>query len=989
MTEPRMDEGWYAWREGAQTGPYTWEALYSLTVEGGLAPDDQVWHESLPTWIAARQVPGLFPDQAASVSAATPPDGPAPAAVTSVGGHPASSDTEWPAAPQPVGIEPAIVGPATVEPAGIEPSLAEPSPAEPSAAEPDISDQVAPRLLSPDAPVPGPVEQPAVTPSEAPGRRRTSTPRPPARRRWLVPVIVAAVVVILGGAGAGAYLALRGGGDEVTSASSTTGTSVAAGATTTSTTAAETRPAEAADADPMLVVDTDLYGPGPANQVLVMMAEGYGQEEAETVAAQLGGSVVGHMDYLGLYQIQTAGTTAEDLITAIQAAEALPEVESAAPNGVVTLQEPIVGKKCSPLRDPLYDGDNSRAYDMIGAQQAWDIIRASGVELNNVQVGILDTPVYTESGQGFGTELNFPDAQGNHPEGKIRVKGLAPGDTTDQPDPKSKGGLSHGTQVAHVIGADAEGGGVVGILGMAGDKVSMTTNNAFTQGPTAWQAPNPDPNDVTQYNGYFYRTLVELKKQVDNGATVINLSLGRGEVNANNAWYAAAYKKFFEQMQRDHPDVLFVCAAGNYGGALDGSNYAPGGLKLPNVITVGALDQSGDRADAADWWPEEKLQQWYDSAKAQGKITADTTYEQYVASLKTGSNYATGDGEVTLSACGTGVPTGLDAEGRPVINNGTSFATPQVTAAAALLKAINPELEADDIKQILVDSANSEVEQPDGTKVTVPAGVGGKVLRVDKAVLMAINQMRPANDQLKLEDLVELTTVNLIADGGPEEYTVTASVTKNPKGCDLRIEMMGEGSISGSTSQSLSGPSEATWKVSPKEGYATVKVYRSDTNTCAVIQLEVIDLNGFWEGTLTFTKVELSPELQRQLDEAASQPAEGDLEGCDFSAILAALAELEGKAVPMTMDITALEGGTGTVVLFADFSAIGGESGEPNTLPMTWSGSTLTISEEGSTMTGTATRSGDSFVMNGTLKGTSGEGDETLTISAVWTVTKR
>jgi len=801
-------------------------------------------------------------------------------------------------------------------------------------------------------------------------------------------VIVAAAVVILGGAGTGAYLALRGGGEEVTSASSTTSTSIASQDSSTTTTT-EAKPAEAKDADPALIVDTDQYGPGPANQVLVMMVEGTGQKEAEAVAAQLGGAVVGSMDYLRLYQIETAGTTAEDLVSAIQAAEALPGVESAYPNGVEILQEPIVGKKCSPLRDPMYEGDNARAYDMVGVQQAWDIIRASGVELGNVHVGILDTPIYTESGQSFGTELNFPDANGDYPEGKIKVKGMAPGDTTNQADPKSKGGLSHGTQVAHVVGADAEGSGVVGIMGIAGDKVEMTTNNAFTQGPTTWQAPNPDPGDVTQYNGFFFRTLVELKEQVDNGATVVNLSLGSSKVDAANAWSAAAYKRFFEQMQRDHPDVLFVCAAGNYGGALDGSNYAPGGLKLPNVMTVGALDQTGDRADAADWWPPEKLQEWYDQGKANGTVAADTTYEQYVASLQTGSNYATGDAEVSLSACGTGVPTGLDAEGRPVTNHGTSFATPQVTAAAALLKSINPKLEADDIKQILIDSANSEVEQPDGSKVAVPAGVGGKVLRVDKAVLAAINQMRPPNDQLKLEDLVDLATVNLIADGGPDEYTVTASVSRvGPKGTDLKIVMMGEGSIDGTTSQSLSGPGEATWKVSPKDGSATVKVYRSDTGTCAVIQLETIDLNGFWEGTLTFTKVELSPELQRQLDEMAAAPSEGDLEGCDLSAILAAFEELEGKAVPMTMDITALEGGTGTVVLFVDFSVIGGES-EPNTLPMTWSGSTMTISEEGSTMTGTASRSGDVTVMKGTLSGTSGEGEETLTMTAVWTVTKK
>ncbi len=63
MTEPRTDEGWYRWREGVHVGPYTWEALYSLAVEGGLRPDDQVWHEILSTRADGREVPGFFPDQ--------------------------------------------------------------------------------------------------------------------------------------------------------------------------------------------------------------------------------------------------------------------------------------------------------------------------------------------------------------------------------------------------------------------------------------------------------------------------------------------------------------------------------------------------------------------------------------------------------------------------------------------------------------------------------------------------------------------------------------------------------------------------------------------------------------------------------------------------------------------------------------------------------------------------------------------------------------
>ena len=482
---------------------------------------------------------------------------------------------------------------------------------------------------------------------------------------------------------------------------------------------------------------------------------------------------------------------------------------------------------------------------------------------------------------------------------------------------------------------------------------------------------------------------------MDSGAKVINLSLRPDKPEAGNAWEAQAYKGFFEKMQVDHPDVLFVAAAGNEGGALGGSNYYPGGLKLPNVNTVGALDQSGDRAKPTDWTSAERVVTWYEKAKTDGKIPANWTLEDYTNWYETtgaGSNYAAGDGEVNIAACGTGVPTGVDADGRPVVSNGTSFAAPQVAAAVALIQAINPKLTASEIKQLLTETGNTEVEEEDGTKVSVPAEVGGKVLRVDKAVLAAINSQRPANEQLALEDLVELSTVSLIAEPAETGYTIIASVTRvGPPGTDLVISMSGEGTIVGNTSQSLSSPGEVSWAVEPKGDFATIKVHRSDTKACAILQLEKIDLNERWEGTLTITEILLLPELDQALaDLAANPPPEGDLgEGCDMSGILLALKELEGKPLPLTMDITADVGGTGVATILLDASALGGES-EPNTLPLTWSGNTITIqAEDGATMTGTATREGDQVVMKGPISGTSGEGTQTVTMKGVWSVTKQ
>ena len=100
-------------------------------------------------------------------------------------------------------------------------------------------------------------------------------------------------------------------------------------------------------------------------------------------------------------------------------------------------------------------------------EDAWRIIKSSGITLNNVNVGILDRSLYT------GT---------NEYKGKVKVSG----DMTDEPEKNDQdkvinGGLSHGTMVANVIGADHENEGMVGIASVLGDKLSINIKNLFDE----------------------------------------------------------------------------------------------------------------------------------------------------------------------------------------------------------------------------------------------------------------------------------------------------------------------------------------------------------------------------------------------------------------------------------------------------------------------------------------------------------------------------
>lgn len=58
-----MATEWYYALDGQQLGPISAETLKGMADQGQLQPTDLVWNESLPEWVAASRIPGLFPRQ--------------------------------------------------------------------------------------------------------------------------------------------------------------------------------------------------------------------------------------------------------------------------------------------------------------------------------------------------------------------------------------------------------------------------------------------------------------------------------------------------------------------------------------------------------------------------------------------------------------------------------------------------------------------------------------------------------------------------------------------------------------------------------------------------------------------------------------------------------------------------------------------------------------------------------------------------------------
>ena len=160
-----------------------------------------------------------------------------------------------------------------------------------------------------------------------------------------------------------------------------------------------------------------------------------------------------------------------------------------------------------------------------------------------------------------------------------------------------------------------------------------------------------------------------IRYAVDNGAKVINLSLGKynsPQAAMVNEAIAYAAKK----------DVLLVQAAGNDGKNLDELNYYPSALqpngeRFKNYLRVGASNLQGERSKFSNY----------------GASQVDV--------------FAPGEKLVCLS---------LDNE--LMISQGTSLSAPIVSGLAALLRAYFPKLKAHQIKDILVQSVRpGSVEQ--------------------------------------------------------------------------------------------------------------------------------------------------------------------------------------------------------------------------------------------------------------------------------------
>lgn len=258
-----------------------------------------------------------------------------------------------------------------------------------------------------------------------------------------------------------------------------------------------------------------------------------------------------------------------------------------------------------------------------GFSRAWQTTRGAGVK-----VAVIDT----------GVDGSVPDLAGAV-VGGTDVSGV--GAASGQKPLGDAESANHGTWVASLLAGRGTGDGS-GVLGAAPEASVLAVSVALGKA----MGPVGSDDQIAE----------AVRWAVDNGASVINMSLTRNTLDWPPSWDDAFQYAFAH-------DVVIVAAAGNRG---SGTTEVGAPATIPGVLTVAGVDRQGTAS--------------FD-ASAQGiTIGVSAPSEQLV-----GAN--PGGGYVQWA--------------------GTSGATPLVSGAVALVRAAHPELKAPDVIERIIRTAKA------------------------------------------------------------------------------------------------------------------------------------------------------------------------------------------------------------------------------------------------------------------------------------------
>lgn len=344
--------------------------------------------------------------------------------------------------------------------------------------------------------------------------------------------------------------------------------------------------------------------------------------------------------------------------------------------------------------------NDSRYSELWGMSQQNDIdinaleasAKASFSEAENIVVGVVDT----------GIDYNHPDLQQNmwkNPQEASGTPGVDDDGNGVVDDIYGYNAInnsgnpfddqSHGTHCAGTIGARGNNG--IGVAGVVWSVKLMGLKFLDSQGRG---------NDADAIKAINYAVTMRNK----GGALKI----------LSNSWGGGGYNPaLLEAIQRANDNgILFVAAAGNDNKNTDISPNYPSNYSVPNIISVAAIDQNGNRASF--------------------------------------SNY--GVSTVDIAAPGVGILSTTPNNGYASYN-GTSMATPHVSGLAVLAYAQNTEQSPAAVKELIFESLKP-ISALNG--LMVHAGI-------PSAEFLASDQLNRAPILQLIPDQIIYNTINKLA----------------------------------------------------------------------------------------------------------------------------------------------------------------------------------------------------------------------------------
>ncbi len=312
----------------------------------------------------------------------------------------------------------------------------------------------------------------------------------------------------------------------------------------------------------------------------------------------------------------------------------------------------------------------------INAQNAWNITTGS----EKVLVGVIDSGI---------------DA--GHEDLTNRVNEFYSRDFSGSSGGAFSDTFAHGTHVAGIIGA--EGNNYIGVTGVNWN-VQLVSLKIINE-----EEEKENKGDDAKRDEMFNSRLIKsVEYATSTGIPILNNSNGVSDYTGESNALETALGRY---------PGLFVTSAGNEEENNDTNpKRFPSNIRLPNVICVGAITSSGERADFSNY----------------GQNTVDI--------------YAPG-AEIlsTLPMAFRGFGYSMVQPGYGYMN-GTSMAAPHVSGVAALMLSVDSSMTGAELKNAILNSTdNIEIETPSGIQSV-------KKLNAYRAVQKAIEHNSSKVDEL-------------------------------------------------------------------------------------------------------------------------------------------------------------------------------------------------------------------------------------------------